>query len=214
MSQTTPDPSDSPKSSAGPVERSLPPEAAGGVYRELTEIGAPVLHRRCADITEFGTPELSQLLRDMFFTMHVANGVGLAANQIGLDLRLFVYDCPGEQGERHIGHLLNPELRFSGGDYRITRSEGCLSVPGARRELTRPGDVTVHGQDWRGNPVTLSATGLFARCLQHETDHTEGTLYVDRLTPGERHLALAEMHDNRAATLATRSDRARAMAGS
>ncbi|MFJ7060772.1 peptide deformylase [Streptomyces griseobrunneus] len=195
------------------VERSLPAEAAGGVYREITEIGAPVLHRRCADVTEFGTEELSRLLRDMFFTMHVAHGVGLAANQIGVDLRLFVYDCPGEQGERHIGHILNPELRSTGDGSLLTRREGCLSVPGAARELTRSADVTVWGQDWRGDSVTLSATGLFARCLQHETDHTDGTLYVDRLTPEDRHHTLTQRDDHRAAALAERAQRARSMAG-
>ncbi|MCY0939083.1 peptide deformylase [Streptomyces sp. H34-S4] len=196
-----------------PVERPLPAEAAGGICREITEIGNPVLHHRCADITEFGTAELSQLLKDMFFTMHVAHGVGLAANQIGLDLRMFVYDCPGERGERHIGHVLNPELQVTG-EYLITRGEGCLSVPGASRELTRPASVTVRGHDWRGQPVTVSGTGLFARCLQHETDHTDGALYVDRLTPEERSRSLAQMYDNRAAVMAERAERALSMARS
>ncbi len=197
-----------PPHSAG--ERPLPSEASGGFCREITEIGNPVLHQRCSDITDFGTEELAQLLKDMFFTMHVAHGVGLAANQIGLDLRLFVYDCPGASGERHIGHILNPELDVTGED-QITRSEGCLSVPGAARELTRPSSVTVHGQDWRGNPVTVSGTGLFARCLQHETDHTDGTLYVDRLIPEEREQSLSQMHDNRAVVIAERAQRARSL---
>ncbi|MDJ0463876.1 peptide deformylase [Streptomyces sp. H27-C3] len=196
-----------------PVERPWPAEAAGGSCREITEIGNPVVHRRCADIAEFGTAELSQLLKDMFFTMHVAHGLGLAANQIGLDLRLFVYDCPGERGERHIGHILNPELHVTG-EYQTTRSEGCLSVPGAAWELIRPASVTVRGQDWRGNPVTVSGTGLFARCLRHETDHTDGTLFVDRLVPEERYRSLSQMYDNRAAVMAERAEWARSMARS
>ncbi|MET9697288.1 peptide deformylase [Streptomyces sp. NPDC006529] len=194
-----------------PDERSLPAEAAGGICREITEIGDPVLHRRCQDVTEFATPELSRLIKDMFFTMHVAHGVGLAAGQVGVDLRLFVYDCPGARGERHIGHVLNPELQVTG-EYAITRREGCLSVPGAARELIRPASVTVRGADWRGNPVTVSGTGLFARCLQHETDHTDGTLYVDRLTPEERGRSLAQMYDNRASVMAERAGRARSLA--
>ncbi|MER7846222.1 peptide deformylase [Kitasatospora sp. NPDC096077] len=186
-------------------------ETVGGTYRPITEIGTPVLHHHSADVTEFGTERLARLLADMFFTMHAANGVGLAANQIGLDLRLFVYDCPGDDGTRHIGHVLNPEVRLTGTE-EITQPEGCLSVPGAVRHVTRAANATVRGQDWQGRPVTVHGTGLFARCLQHETDHTNGTLYVDRLTPEDRAEALRQMDADRATVLAQRATRARLLA--
>ncbi|MFE0604280.1 peptide deformylase [Streptomyces sp. NPDC058892] len=193
------------------VDRSLPPEAMGGAYRPITETGDPVLHRRCADVVEFRTPYLARLLRDMYFTMHAAHGAGLAANQVGVDLRLFVYDCPDEEGTRRIGHVINPELRLAG-DIWSTRGEGCLSVPGAQQELRRLTEATVHGQDWEGNAVTVHGTGLLARCLQHETDHTDGTLYLDRLGAEARTRALHQMRRNRARTVAERDERARLLA--
>ncbi|WP_369372694.1 peptide deformylase [Streptomyces sp. cg36] len=193
-------------------QRTLPAEADGGTWLPITEIGHPLLHRRCADVTEFGGGELAQLIKDMFFTMHVAGGVGLAANQVGVDLRLFVYDCPDDTGTRHIGHVLNPELVVTG-EERIDRREGCLSVPGAASELSRPAGATVSGQDWQGRPVTVRGTGLFARCLQHESDHVGGVLYVDRIPAvAERDRVLRQMHDHRATVYAEREARARSLA--
>ncbi len=83
------------------------PEAARGKVLRVTVVGEDVLHRRNADVTEFGTPELHTLIDDMFRTMYVAEGVGLAANQVGVDLRVFVYDCPDDDGVRHVGHVIN-----------------------------------------------------------------------------------------------------------
>ncbi|MEI5101737.1 peptide deformylase [Streptomyces sp. PmtG] len=197
--------------------RAAPPHApcrrrpTGGAFRPITETGHPLLHRRCAEVSTFGTEDLAQLLRDMFVTMHVAGGVGLAANQVGVDLRLFVYDCPDDTGARHIGHVLNPELRLTDMTL-ITRREGCLSVPGGASEPPRAAGATVTGHDWRGRPVTVHGTGLFARCLQHETDHVDGILYVDKLAEAERERVLRQMRENRAAVLAEREDRARSMA--
>ncbi|GGV12062.1 peptide deformylase [Streptomyces spectabilis] len=198
---------------AKPTERPLLPEALRGSYRPITEVGAPVLHRRCAEVTEFGH-ELAQLIDDMFFTMHAAQGVGLAANQIGVDLQLFVYDCPGEDGQRHIGHICNPVIDIQPPAEPAAGREGCLSVPGAGlHELPRAARTVVHGQDKDGNALTLEGHGLLARCFQHETDHLNGTLYIDHLTPAERSRALQEMAANHQAVSAQREARARTLRG-
>ncbi|WP_430790828.1 peptide deformylase [Actinoplanes sp. G11-F43] len=160
--------------------------------RPITYYGNPVLHRRCADVTVFDTA-LADLITDMFDSMYAADGVGLAANQIGVDLQVFVYDCPDDEGARHKGHIVNPVLSAPSalaGD--VTGSEGCLSVPGPRAELPRAALATVTGSDQNGNPITISGTGYFARCLQHETDHLNGTLYVDRLPAPQRDALLRE----------------------
>lgn len=94
-----------------PVESYPPlaPEARRGSVRRITEVGEEVLHKPCRDVTEFG-PDLAALIDDMFLTMYVAEGAGLAANQVGVNLRLFVYDCPDDDGVRHVGHIANPVL--------------------------------------------------------------------------------------------------------
>src|ERR1044071_7708836 len=98
-----------------------------GSARPITYYGQPVLHRRCADVTAFDQA-LSDLVDDMFASMYAAEGVGLAANQIGVDLRVFVYDCPGESGTRHVGHVVNPELQVASAlAGTLTDTEGCLS---------------------------------------------------------------------------------------
>src|SRR3712207_8261152 len=117
--------------------------------------------------------------------MAAAQGVGLAANQIGVDLRLFVYDCADEQGERRRGVVVNPVLETSGRPETMPDPdddwEGCLSVPGESFPTGRATWAQVTGVDADGTPVTVAGTGLLARCLQHETDHLDGILYLDRL---------------------------------
>ncbi|MDG4833964.1 peptide deformylase [Solwaraspora sp. WMMD1047] len=163
-----------------------------GTARPITHYGAPVLHRRCADVTTFDHA-LSQLIDDMFASMYAAHGVGLAANQIGVDARVFVYDCPDADGAHQVGHVVNPVLRtaaaLAGTD---DGDEGCLSVPGPRAALRRAALATVTGLDRHGAPVTVSGTGYLARCLQHETDHLDGLLYVDRLPDAQRDALLRE----------------------
>ncbi|WP_433201767.1 peptide deformylase [Dactylosporangium sp. CS-047395] len=166
--------------------------ASQGVARPIVYYGDPVLHRRCADVTVFDEA-LGGLIDDMFASMYEARGVGLAANQIGVDLRVFVYDCPDADDIRQIGHIVNPQLQTASalappdeGD------EGCLSVPGPRASLPRAAIATVTGVDKRGKPVSVTGTGYFARCLQHETDHLNGILYVDRLPEERREELLAE----------------------
>jgi peptide deformylase len=168
---------------------------ARGTVRPITVVGNPVLHHPCRTVTEFGTPELAQLVDDMFASQRAAEGVGLAANQIGVDLRVFVYDCPDDNGVRHTGHIINPIVDDLPADQRVLDdgNEGCLSVPGAYAELPRPDYAVCRGQDQHGNPVVVEGSGFFARCLQHETDHLNGYLYIDRLSKRDRKDALKQM---------------------
>lgn len=181
------------------------PGAGRGAVRRITEVGEAVLHRPCRDVTEFG-PDLAALIDDMFRTMYVAEGAGLAANQVGVDLRLFVYDCPDDDGNRHVGHIVNPVLESPlGGRRLLDEGEGCLSVPGAVMALPRPDRAVVRGRDQDGNPLEIEGTGYFARCLAHETDHTDGYIYLDRLTKREKKDALRQMGDRREEVYARRS---------
>lgn len=168
-------------------------QSTPGTARPITRYGDEVLHRPCAPVTAFDDA-LAVLIDDMFASMYAARGVGLAANQIGVSLRVFVYDCPDLTGERQVGHLINPVLDpaspFAG---LVADAEGCLSVPGPRAELPRPGVATAHGVDLTGSPISVSGTGTLARCLQHETDHLNGIVYVDRLSAERRAEILAEM---------------------
>ncbi|AUH41896.1 peptide deformylase [Streptomyces sp. CMB-StM0423] len=191
----------------------LPPEAARGSVRRVTVVGEEVLSRPCRDVTEFGTPGLSALIDDMFLTMYVAEGAGLAANQVGVDLRLFVYDCPDDDGVRHLGHLLNPVVDLPApADRRLIDDyEGCLSVPGAGMPVPRTDRATARGLDKDGNPLVIEATGYFARCLQHETDHLAGHTYLDRLSRRDRKDALRQMEANREDVFAQRATRAAAL---
>ncbi|SDJ39105.1 peptide deformylase [Actinokineospora alba] len=147
-------------------------------------VGDPVLHAPTTPIDRFDD-ELKTLVADMFETMEAANGVGLAANQIGVAQRVFVYDCPDDEGVRHRGTVVNPVLTTSeipdgmpdpDDDY-----EGCLSVPGESFPTGRATWAKVTGQDVDGSPIEVEGTGFFARCLQHETDHLDGFLYLNRL---------------------------------
>ncbi|WP_242577964.1 peptide deformylase [Streptomyces sp. MST-110588] len=188
----------------------LPPEAERGSVRRITEVGEEVLHRPCREVTEFGTPALSALIDDMFVTMHVADGAGLAANQVGIDLRLFVYDCPDDDGIRHVGHIVNPVLDAldPAGRRLIDEGEGCLSVPGAVMAVPRTDRAVVRGFDKDGNPLVIEGTGYFARCLQHETDHLLGHVYLDRLAKRDRKDALRQMADRREQVFARRAGKA------
>ena len=162
------------------VSSTLP---TGGAVRPMTRWGDPVMHRPARLVTEFDEP-LRALAADMVATMYAADGVGLAACQIGVDLAIFVFDCPDESGDRHLGLVCNPVLHLPEGKDRQLDDddEGCLSYPGAFVPCARPDRARVTGQDLDGEPVEYAGTGLFARCLQHETDHTQGTVFGDRLS--------------------------------
>jgi peptide deformylase len=147
-------------------------------------VGDPVLSTPTRPVTEFDEG-LRTLVADMYETMAAANGVGLAANQIGVDLRVFVYDCPDDQGNRFKGVVVNPKLETSDRPEGMPDPdddfEGCLSVPGETYPTGRADWAKVTGIDEQGEAVEVEGTGFFARCLQHETDHLDGLLYLDRL---------------------------------
>ena len=158
--------------------------------RPIRIIGDPVLHRPTRPVEAFDE-ELKALVEDMFETMAAAEGVGLAANQIGVDLRLFVYDCPDEATRTRVrGVVVNPVLETSGRPETMPDpeddEEGCLSVPAEHFPTGRAEWARVTGVDADGKPVEVEGRGFLARCLQHETDHLDGQLYVDRLSARER----------------------------
>lgn len=161
--------------------------------------GDPVLHNPTREVTEFDT-ELKSLVDDMFETMAAARGVGLAANQIGVDLRVFVYDCPDDQGVQHRGVICNPVLETSEIPETMPDPdddfEGCLSVPGEAYPTGRAHWAKVTGVDLDGQPFEVEGTGFFARCLQHETDHLNGYLYTDRLIGRYKKEAKRMLRDN------------------
>ena len=155
----------------------------GGTARPITRWGTPVMHRRQADVTAYDE-SLRELVADMVATMYAADGVGLAACQVGVDLRVFVFDCPNADGDRTVGVVCNPAVQLpEGKDRKLDEAEeGCLSYPGAYVDCARPDSARVTGYGIDGEPVTFDGDGLLARCLQHETDHTLGTVFADRLS--------------------------------
>jgi peptide deformylase len=144
--------------------------------------GDPVLRTRADEVTVFDK-ELRTLVADLTDTMLDAPGAGLAAPQIGVGLRVFTWHVDGE-----LGHLVNPVLDLT--DEEQTGEEGCLSFPGLRCEVTRAYGVVARGQDVHGEPVTVMGTELLARAIQHETDHLDGVLFIDRLDPVQRREAM------------------------
>lgn len=156
---------------------------SGGTVLPITRWGAPVMHEPTTPVTAF-TDDLRDLVRNMFATMKAADGVGLAATQVGLGVSLFVYSCPDEDDRVHNGAICNPVVTTPTGKARHLESaeEGCLSFPGGYQPLSRPDHATCVGQDPWGDEVTVVGTGLLARCLQHETDHLNGMVFGDRLS--------------------------------
>ncbi|WP_394940956.1 peptide deformylase [Psychromicrobium sp. YIM B11713] len=151
-------------------------------------IGDPVLRTVAEPVTEFGA-ELAKLIADMMETMDDVDGAGLAAPQIGVGKRIFTYRV-GDQS----GHVINPLIESSEDDQQ-PGAEGCLSVPSLGFVTPRKRFSRVTGVDQHGEPVLIEAEGLLARCLQHETDHLNGKLYVDRLAGEDRKAALRAIRD-------------------
>ncbi len=141
--------------------------------------------RKVAKAVDTFDDDLQTLIDDMFDTMYHARGVGLAAPQIGVSMRLSVIDIIGDKSEQLV--IINPELISSSGEKEF--DEGCLSVPGAYDKVIRAEKVTVKALDRSGKPFELSADGLLAECLQHEIDHLNGKLFVDLLSPLKRAMA-------------------------
>jgi peptide deformylase len=185
--------------SAAPDHAPHGPLPGGGTVRPMTRWGTPVMHRPQEKVTSYDD-ELRSLVADMVATMYAADGVGLAACQIGVDQAVFVFDCPDESGRRTAGVVCNPVLTLpEGKDRQLDEDdEGCLSFPGAFIECARPDFASVTGTGVDGEPVSFSGDGMLARCLQHETDHTLGTVFGDRL-PTKLRKKLQKQHDKVAA---------------
>ena len=147
--------------------------------------GDPVLRTPADPVADFDA-ELRKLVADLTDTMREAQGVGLAAPQIGVGLRVFAYYVDDQ-----LGHLINPDLDLSADSE--TDDEGCLSFPGLAFPTKRAYGVVAKGFNMHGEPVTLEGSGMLARCVQHETDHLDGVLFIDRLDPDQRKLAMKEI---------------------
>lgn len=153
---------------------------------EIRLMGDPVLREEAASI-ETVDDEVRALARDMFDTMYEAEGVGLAANQVGVMRRLIVVD-PHEEGVAPLA-LVNPRVVATGDD-TDRAEEGCLSIPGLRDIVERKSSVVVEALDLQGEPVRIQADGLLARVLLHEIDHLDGVLFLDRVSPLKRRMLL------------------------
>jgi peptide deformylase len=156
--------------------------------RELRYMGDPVLREKAAPVQEL-TGEIRQLIEDMFDTMYAEEGVGLAAPQVGVPLRVIVVD-PREPDILPFA-LLNPEV-VDASEETDRAEEGCLSIPGLREVVERPSAVTIEGINRDGERVVIEADGLLARILQHEVDHVDGILFVDRVSGLKRRLLMSK----------------------
>jgi peptide deformylase len=148
------------------------------MIRPIVRYGTGVLHEPAAPVAEL-TPEIQRLIDDMIQTMYAAPGIGLAAPQIGVPLRIFVADVSVGRNPSDLLVFVNPE--FVERDGMQLEEEGCLSVPGFNATVARPSRATVKGLDRNGREQIIEGTGLLARCFQHEMDHLDGTVFVDRL---------------------------------
>jgi len=152
----------------------------------IVKYGNGVLETPAQAVTEFDTPELHQLLEDMFESMYAAKGVGLAAPQIGISRRIAVIDCSAGEDPAQRIILINPVIAAT--REKQNGEEGCLSLPGFREPVTRARQVTVRAQNVKGEHFELTADDLLARALLHETDHLNGKLYISHVSPLKRDL--------------------------
>jgi peptide deformylase len=161
---------------------------------EIRLFGDPVLTERAAPVTRFDA-ELERFGADLLETMRAAHGVGLAAPQVGVLRRMFAYDVgvDEETGEHPFGVLVNPVVVRRAGEQ--LGEEGCLSFPGLYYECERAMEVTVQAQDTTGKPLVVEGSGLLARAFQHEIDHLDGVLFIDRLSRGDRKRALKQWRE-------------------
>lgn len=165
--------------------------------REIVLMGDPVLRKNADEVSVFDD-ELETLVRDMFETMYHADGIGLAAPQIGRSKRIVVVDLRVQEGEepRSVA-VVNPTVTWQSDEVE-KESEGCLSIPGLEEFVKRPVSVRVEGQNPTGTDIVVEADGLFARALQHEIDHVNGILFVDRVSPLKRKILLKKWKKLRA----------------
>src|SRR5437867_11706634 len=160
------------------------------MIRSILKYGDRVVHDRAEPVGAF-TPDIHRLVDDMIETMYAAPGVGLAAPQVGAPLRIFVVDVSIGRDPSGLVVMINPE--FVDRDGMQLEEEGCLSVPGFNATVVRPTRVVVKGLDRMGQPVEREGTGLLARAFQHEMDHLDGTLFVDKLRGIKRDLIVRKI---------------------
>ena len=165
--------------------------------REIKLLGDPVL-REPAEVVAEVDDEVRTLVKDMFETMYLAEGIGLAAPQVGVSTRVLVVDL-GEADENGAGAvaLVNPKVLESSRN-KDKASEGCLSIPGIEELVERPETVTIEGTDPDGEFLTMEVSGLLSRALQHEIDHLDGILFIDRVSPLKRRMLLKKWQKSRA----------------
>ncbi|HEY3454110.1 MAG TPA: peptide deformylase [Bryobacteraceae bacterium] len=154
------------------------------MVRKILKYGEPILEQAAGPVTEFDTPELHELIADMWETMYASKGVGLAAPQIGIAKRISVIDTSVGEDESKKVVIINPEILSKEGSQ--TGEEGCLSIPGFREPLTRANKVTVRAQDEKGEAIELDGEELLARAFQHEIDHLNGILFIAHLSALKR----------------------------
>ncbi len=155
--------------------------------REIRLFGDPVLRSQCRTVTDLES--VRSLVEDLIETTQLPGRAGVAANQIGVDLRVFSYNVHGE-----VGYLINPEIIDLQGDPELTE-EGCLSLPGLWHKTPRYPVATARGQQLDGSVIEITGSGLLAQALQHECDHLDGKVYIDRLLPEERKLAFRALRE-------------------
>lgn len=171
--------------------------------REIEMLGADVLRTPAVEVDAVDD-DLRRLVRDMFETMYHAEGIGLAGPQIGVPQRIIVVDVHEEESRPFA--LINPKIRDASRDTERAE-EGCLSIPGVAGVVERAQTVVVEGLDENGEAVTIEASGILARCLQHEIDHLNGVLFVDRLSPLKRTMVLKKYRSLRADETDAKSSR-------
>ena len=154
------------------------------MVRTILKYGEPVLDEVAENVTEFDTPELRNLIADMWETMYAAKGVGLAAPQIGSKKRISVIDTSVGEDESKKIVIINPEVTFREG--KQTGEEGCLSIPGFREPVTRASRVKVRAQNEKGETIELDGEELLARAFEHEIDHLNGVLFINHLSALKR----------------------------
>lgn len=170
--------------------------------REIRYLGDPVLRESAQEVEEVDD-EIRALVEDMFETMYLAEGIGLAAPQVGISKRVIIVDL-GEADEDQVGAvaLVNPRV-VEASRKTDKAPEGCLSIPGIEDVVERPEKVTVEGLDPHGKLVTMEVSGLLGRALQHEIDHTNGILFIDRVSPLKRRMLMKKWHKLRAEEVAS-----------
>ncbi|MBT8396969.1 MAG: peptide deformylase [Gemmatimonadetes bacterium] len=170
--------------------------------REIKILGDPVLREPAVEVAEVDEG-VRALVEDMLETMYHAEGIGLAAPQVGISSRVIVVDLR-DSDEEDMGPLalINPRVVESG-KKKDKAPEGCLSIPGMEEIVERPDTVTIEGLDPDGDPVSMEVSGLLSRALQHEIDHLDGVLFIDRLSPLKRRMALKKWQKSRAEEVAS-----------